>query len=399
MKFTKILLILLVIFFPFGEIIRFDLGNNIFLKPLDLISVFLLLWITFLYIKNKTFRKSLHWYYFFFPLIGLVSLLINLYWLSPHEFLASFLYLLRWIAYLSIFFAIIQLDDQFKKKITKFLIIDGLIILFIGYIQFFFYPNLRNLYYLGWDEHLYRMFSSFLDPNFAGTFFVLYLIFIAGLLFTKTKKLGKKTLYFYGGLIPITLAAIFLTYSRSALLMLIVSGITFFLLLQKRKFILYLLVSILLFIILISPYFYIENLDLFRVNSSISRILSAQHALQIIQSNPLIGVGFDSYRYAQIRFHLITADPRFPAHSASGDDTSLLFVFATTGIVGLLSYLYLWFRLYKTAKGTYKKNNFAMIFIASGAGMFINSLFINSLFYPEVLFWLWMIAGLMQEKV
>ena len=131
-----------------------------------------------------------------------------------------------------------------------------------------------------------------------------------------------------------------------------------------------------------------------RIHSSISRFQSAQHALQVIQSNPIIGVGFDSYRYAQIRLHLINSTSKFPSHSASGDDTSLLFVFATTGIIGLLSYCYMWFKLFKGAQKTYKKNAFALIFIASGAGLFINSFFINSLFYPEIMFWMWIIAGL-----
>ncbi|HSX09750.1 MAG TPA: O-antigen ligase family protein [Candidatus Saccharimonadales bacterium] len=395
MFILKILITLLIVFLPFGEILRFNLGNNIFLKPLDLISVLLFFWTIIVYLKNKPFRKSLRWFYFFFPLVGLVSLLINSYWLRPNELLASFFYLLRWVSYLSIFFAVIRFEEKFKEKITNFLVVDGLILLLVGYVQFFFYPNLKNLYYLGWDEHLYRMFSSFLDPNFIGTFFVLYFIFIAGLLFQKKRKIEKKTLYFYIFTSILTVIAIFLTYSRSALLMLIVSGITFFLLLQKRKFIFYLLGALVVFVIIISPYFYIENLDLLRVNSSISRFNSANNAIKIIATDPLIGVGFDSYRYAQLRHNLIKIDPRFPSHSASGDDTSLLFVLATTGIIGLASYLYLWFRLVKKAKSNYKKNIFSLIFISSIAGLFVNSLFINSLFYPEIMFWLWLMVALM----
>src|ERR1700722_12473805 len=192
MRILKILIILLLIVFPFGEIFRFDAGNNVSIKPLDVLSILLLFCTVFLYIRNKTFRKSLTWYYFFFPIAGLVSLLINSCWLNSHNLFTSFLYCLRWVSYLSVFFAILQFDQSFKKKITKFLIADGLIILSIGYIQFFLYPHLRNLYYLGWDEHLYRMFSSFLDPNFVGTFFVLYLVFVAGLLFHNKKTLSKR---------------------------------------------------------------------------------------------------------------------------------------------------------------------------------------------------------------
>ena len=191
MQILKILLISLLVVFPFGELIRFDLGNNIILKPVDVISALIFLWTTFLYIKEKEFRLSLKWYFFLFPLLGLFSLCINSYWLKPTEILTSFLYLLRWVAYSSVFFAGIQLDRKFRKKIGWFLFADGIVLLLIGFVQFFIYPSLKNLYYLGWDNHLYRLFSSFLDPNFAGAFFVLYLIFIAGFIFDKSKKNKK----------------------------------------------------------------------------------------------------------------------------------------------------------------------------------------------------------------
>jgi len=397
MLLLKILLIILLILFPFGEIFRFNIGNNIFLKPLDAISILFLIWTAILYVKNKPFRQSLKWHYFYFPIIGFVSLLFNSYWLKPNEFLASFLYLLRWVSYLSIFFAVIQMEEVFKKRICKILVVDGLLVVLIGYIQYFLYPSLRNLYYMGWDEHLYRMFSSFLDPNFAGAFFVLYFIFILGLLFGKMKTHIGRTKFFYGSIAVLTVLAIFLTYSRSALLMFFISGAIFFLLLQKRRFILYLIFAIVLFIIIISPFFYIENLDLFRVTSSIERLDTAQNAIKIILDHPIIGVGFDTYRYAQIHYHLIRTTSQFPANSASGEDTSLLFVFATTGILGLFAYCYLWFKLFTKAFNSFKTDKFALIFFASGVGLFIDSLFVNSLFYAEIMLWIWVITGLMLE--
>lgn len=398
MLLLKILIILLLICFPFAEIFRFNLGNNIFLKPLDAISVLILLWTIVLYIKNKKFRMQLKWYYFIFPLVGFISLLVNLSWLTPHDFLTSFLYGLRWISYVGLFFAILQLPESFRKKIITILVTDGIVILVIGYIQFFFYPSLRDLYYLGWDEHLYRMFSSFLDPNFAGAFFVLYLFFIGGLLFNGIKTYSKKRITVTILLLIATLGAVLLTYSRSALLMLIVTGIVFFILIQKRKYILYLLGLIVVFIIVLSPFFYIENLNLFRGASTIARFSTTEHVIQIIQENPILGVGFDSYRYAQLKYHFINPNPQIQAHSASGDDTSLLFVMATTGILGLVSYCYLWYRLFRDAANKYKKNIFALIFIASGTGLFVNALFNNTLFYSEIMFWMWVITALQYQK-
>jgi hypothetical protein len=180
--------------------------------------------------------------------------------------------------------------------------------------------------------------------------------------------------------------------------MLLVSGITLFILLNKKKYILYLLGAIVVFIIIISPFFYLENINLFRVNSSIARITDFGHVTQIIVDNPLLGVGFNTYHYAQLRYHLIGTYSPFPSHSASGDDTSLLFVLATTGIIGLISYCYLWWKLIKSAYDTYKQNMFALIFIASSVGLFVDALFNNSLFYAEIMLWMWVITGLMFEK-
>lgn len=398
MLLLKIFIILLLLFLPFGEILRFNIDNNIFLKPLDVVAVLIAIIVCSNYLRNKSFRIAFSWYYFLFPSIGFISLLLNSYWLKPTELFVSFLYLIRWISYLSLFFAIGQVDKKFRKKIEVFLLVDGIIVLFIGYIQFFFYPSLRNLFYLGWDEHLYRMFSSFFDPNFVGAFFVLYLIFII-CLFWCNKRKSRNFVLFYSLLSTITLFAIFLTYSRSALLMLITSGIAFFSLIQRKKFILLLLGAILAFVLIISPYFYIENLDLFRTNSSLARLTTTQHALQIIQSHPLIGVGFDSYRYVQIRYHFTKEATDFPANSAAGVDTSLLFVCATTGIMGFISYCYMWFRLFILARSKLRiqEDYYAVIFITSSVGLFINALFINSLFYAEIMAWMWIIAGMMRE--
>ncbi len=384
----------MLLFLPFGEILRFGLGNDIYFKPLDAIAILLTVWVAVLYIRNKSWRASLKWHYFFFPVVGLLSLLINTFWLQPKETFVAFLYLIRWIGYMSIFFAVIQLDDKFKSKIQQLMIVDGIVILLIGYLQFFLYPSLRNLFYQGWDEHLYRMFSSFLDPNFAGTFLVLYLFFIFGFLFQKLKKLSKKMFFVFCSLIVITLIAIFLTYSRSAFLMLIVSGITFFLLLQKRKFIFILIGLLTLFILIISPYFYIENLNLFRVRSSMARLVTDQHALIVIRDHPIVGVGFDAYRYAQEKYHFQKEPSKFPDHADAGVDMSLLFVFATTGVVGLAAYCFLWFKLLKASRQ--KQNMQGVVAFSSSIGLFVNALFINSLFFPAIMMWMWLQFGFLK---
>jgi O-antigen ligase len=396
MSLLKVLIVLLLFFFPFGELIRFNVGINIILKPVDIISALIFLWVVIYYIKEKKFRKSLKWYYFFFSIVGIVSLIINSYWLKPNELLTAFLYLLRWIIYMSIFFAVIHLDQQFRKKIVKFLFIDGIVVVLIGYIQFFMYPDLKNLYYLGWDDHMYRLFSSFFDPNFVGAFFVLYLIFVAGFLFAKVKH-SKKFFWINITVAIATLIATFLTYSRSAILMLITSGVTFFIYVGKKKFIIYLLLIIGVFMVLASPYFYLENINPFRKYSSFQRLSDISKGLTIFKDHPIVGVGFDSYRYAQYRYHYECGNcTQNPVHNAAGTDNSIVFVLATTGLIGFAAYFNLWYQLIKKAWKI--KNRFSIIFITSTVGLFINSLFNNSLFYTEIMIWMWFITSFLFEK-
>ena len=175
--------------------------------------------------------------------------------------------------------------------------------------------------------------------------------------------------------------------------MLIFSGVIFFILLEKKKFIIYLLVIITIFVLLASPFFYLENINLFRLNSSVERISDINKGLTIFRDHFLFGVGFDSYRYAQYRYHYEIPIQPNPVHDASGTDNSFVFILATTGIFGFASYCYLWFKLFKKAWG--RKNYYSLIFITSSIGLFISSLFNNSLFYAEIMIWMWFITSFM----
>src|SRR6266403_2464701 len=123
MKLQKILIFFILSLFPFGELLRFDVGNNIGLKPLDVIVVLCAICFFFVRKKKQNNNKSL---IMLFPALGLFSLILNLTWLSHNQFLVSFLYIIRWISYALLFFVVSQFDKNFKRKILTFLFIDGL---------------------------------------------------------------------------------------------------------------------------------------------------------------------------------------------------------------------------------------------------------------------------------
>ncbi|GEM_PF-406170 len=403
MKLLKIFITTALVLLPFGEILRFDIGNNIAIKPLDLIIILTATYWLFLkaYKRQRVQNTYLAWPLVAFLLIGFLSLILNLSWLKTNELLVSILYLIRWVSYALLMIIVFELPAYFKKKLVSFLFIDGLIMLLLGYIQYLFYPSLKNLYYLGWDEHMHRMFSVFFDPNFAGAFFVLYFIFLLGRFYFYRRIKNYKQSVIFGILLIFTLVAIFLTFSRSAILMLIVGALTLFTLIQKRKMILPLLTAIILFSIIISPQSYIENLNLLRLSSTEARIANYSSTLKIIKEKPVLGVGFNSVRYAKNHFDIQSGWTKLPSHADAGADNSFLFVLATTGFVGFLVYLWLWFCILKEAFRTNNQdpNMFSIVFISSSAGLFVNSMFINSLFFPAFLIWIFILFGIMESKL
>lgn len=384
MSMFKKIFILVLLLFPFGEIIRIDLGNSIILKPIDIGTILIVfIWLIFKFRKRKKIKqKNILVPVLLFTISACFSLVINYSSLSVNQFFSSLAYLVRWIFYAGVFFIVNDFDKEFKTKISGLLILVGSIIVGLGYVQYFFYSSLKEFFYLGWDEHMHRMFSVFFDPNFAGAFFALFFLFLANLFFKKKNK-------FIGILMLMTLGAIFLTFSRSALIMFIASSSLLFILMNKKIWIFLLLGVTFVVLAISSKYFNIENINLFRKVSSEGRIETSRNAIKIIGDQPIFGVGFNSYRYAQLRYGFRNDKAEVLSHADSGVDNSMLFVLATTGIVGFFFYGLMWIKIFKTA---------SILVTVSIIGVLINSLFINSLFYSYIMFWLWMIIALRGNK-
>ena len=406
MKFVKIFFLLALILFPFGELLRFQITNHVAIKPIDVVvGITAMIWVASqlrpkskvkspkLMGKFKRFQKhSLLFPLSLFILIGFISLVINLIWLRGSEFLVSLLYLLRFVSYLALLPIVMQFDNAFKKTISKVLLVDGLIILLLGYLQYFFYNSLKSVYHLGWDEHMHRMVSTFFDPNFVGAFFVLYLLFVGGIFF-KYQIVSIKYKVYLGLLLFLVLIALFLTFSRASLLMFLVSMVVFFLLINKKRFIALGIALLILFGIVVSPKFYDENMNLFRIASSNARLENYGVALQVIEDHPIIGVGFNSYRYTKDLYGLNHDWVDAPSHADAGVDNSWLFVLATTGILGFAGYSWFWVRVIRSLLKL-KRSVVVAAMIAGIVGLFIHALFINSLFFTPLLFWIWIVLGL-----
>lgn len=381
-KIQRVLVFLYLAFFPFGQLpkLLFQLlGFPVFVSPLDLIA--LLLGFSFVFYANQgqIYSKNR-------PLFFLISTLIFS-WVAGslafgfNPFFPSLLYLIRLISYLLIFLVVQQLVINRIIKpalLAKGLILVGICVAFFGVLQFSILPDLRNLHLLGWDDHYYRLTSTFLDPAYAGIILVLTILMLLFTTLFNESTLKKP-------LIIVLMILLALTYSRASYLSLSIVVIFLFGRIKFAKW-LVLLGAAVLFLLLVIPNAGGEGVNLLRTNSIFLRIGNYYQSIKIFEFSPVFGVGYNNICEAKkLLFSVATGGE----NACSGLDNSFLFLLATTGIAGF-------FALINFLQSLWGKSNlfFKMSLLAIGT----HALFSNTLVYPFVLFWIAALFALRENK-
>lgn len=267
-----------------------------------------------------------HKIYFLFFLSLVVSFLVNLKGFSPFENFVSFLYLLRLLMYLSYFSYLsylIKKQPIFKKTINKGVIIFSVITIITSLTQYFFYPNLRNLSYLGWDPHLYRMFGVFFDTSVTGAIFGLLCLYFY--LKNKSDKTYLTNWIFF----LIFFIFLILTFSRNAYAAFL--AVFIFILFNQRKFkLLFIIIFMFFLFLIIAPKPFGESVNLGRTFSIVSRFEDYKTAIKIWQKKPLLGFGYNRIRY-------VKKQP--VGHSGASFHSSYLIILVTGGLIGLALFM------------------------------------------------------------
>jgi O-antigen ligase len=335
-----------------------------------------------------------------FILIGFASLLINSANLSTTEFLESAFYCVRWISMFFLTIIVFNEPKRHKTQIVWLLFLTAFVLSAAGFIQLQLLPVLNETTYeldLGWDPHVNRLFATWFDPNFLGG----YLAFILPLLIGTA--LDKPTWRKY--LIPIgavILVALILTFSRSSYLALL-AGLTIFGLIKSRKL---LLTSLLILLIAVSVTPQLQSRTASLVDSAKSvftedytlpdqssrlRFESWSIAFQLLEENPVLGHGYNRYKHAALE-HKLIVDPE--KHSSTGSDSSLLTILATTGRLGFMPFIAIYFLLIKQA-WQHRRHGYAAGLLGALIGLFIHSIFVNSMLFPLFMAPFWLAAGLL----
>ena len=386
----KIIVCLLFVFlalFPFGQLTKIPSGflnlPEVHLYLTDVVLFLLVLgwgiWRFFIN-KRKYQLPSLAKPIFLFVLIGGLSLIVNSPLFSNRGVGVGFLYLLRWVFYAGLYFVLFDLKEKLswlKKDWSCFLMIMGSMVGIFALIQYFLWPNLKALEVLQYDPHFYRAVGTFLDPGFTGIILVLTLILMS------VKNSGKNwKLWGVWGIIYLALA---LTYSRASWLAFFV-GMTILSFYKKSWKLFLFIVGLLVLTWFLIPQPVGEGGKLTRTYTIQSRFENYQQAVKIIKERPILGVGFNTLRYFQKKQGLLTEENWQTNQAGAGLDNSWLFVLATTGILGFVSYLWLGWK----ALGRFKN----ILVVSSLIAVFIHAFFLNSLFYPWVMTWLWLLLAM-----
>lgn len=347
----------LAIAFVFGNLYKFSFFSpEVRISALDITVFALTLLALPLNLKNHR-----HWVtpITVFFTIGLVSLILAVPVYGWTSVFVGFMYLARWVIY-SIFFAsIIQLIKP--KHIVHILYSIGIITATLSIAQYLLFPDIRALTVTEWDPHYFRVVGTFLDPGFTGLILVFTLIFLTLNPF-KNRLINLITW-------STSYLAFALTYSRSSYAAFLVSMAYIAWKIKGWKFFVGILLLFVVTLAILPRAPDGEGVKLERTNSIQARIDSWTTAWRIFTQHPVLGVGFNTYRYAQ--------GASLKSHAGAGADSSLLFVAATTGLVGLTAYLWYLKRLFSLEPITYYL-----------IPLMVHSLFLNSLFYPAVMVWI-----------
>lgn len=266
---------------------------------------------------------------------------------------------MRLVSYAFIAVYVSNFNSDLKANSQRLMSVAVISAIF-GWLQYLIWPDLTSLKYLGWDDHLLRMVGTFLDPTYLG------LILVLGMILAYNKF--PRILYFL-------LFSLAFTYSRATYL---VAGL--FLLFKKQNIALIFFVMV----IMLLPKNIGEGTTLTRTVSGNSKLINYTETVEIFKKSPVFGVGFNNMCAAR---KLYLNDVNTDSHACNGADSSILFLLATTGIIGFVLFLSFALRIAND-----------QLLATSAVVVLLHSTFSNSLFYPHIMFWIFVLVGL-QTKV
>ncbi|AKM81520.1 MAG: hypothetical protein UT13_C0001G0558 [Candidatus Pacebacteria bacterium GW2011_GWF2_38_9] len=351
----KFFLISLVFLLSLGQLQRIQITNNIaFYLHDSLIVAFLLKELFTAIVQRKKIieklkkinilQKKIFWGFLATVFLAWVLAIFE----GRFDFRAI-LYSIRLITYVCFVFL---LQKKLKGKNWLWRLVSFNILL-LGFLQYFFLPDLRFLIYEGYDDHLYRLVSTILDPAFTG------LIFVFNLNYYLWQK--KKNWFF---IIPFAIGLL-LTYSRSSYLAFLLSSLILMLIRKDlgKRAVLLVLISFFASLPFLPKQSGGDGVNLLRTTSAEARISNDQMILRNMNKTDWIfgqGLFIPNQNRQTVE--------NIPSHSHFADNL-LVFLLSNLGVIGSSLFIILVWQLTRSSK----KENLALLASLISHAMFNNN--------------------------
>lgn len=368
-KIINGIIFLLITVLSLGQLQRISFLNqqiNIFAYEL-LMAIFILFLAIHTLFKNKfSFKKILKIKLNFFEknkelilaigyfiLTLILSFAFTYFKFNNQENIVAAMYLGRMIFYFIFFlFLLFYINTEktalniVKKSVTVFFVLTFI----LSAIQYFLYPDLRNLYYQGWDPHLYRLFGTYFDISILGVVYI-----ISAVWFAKNRVMQI-----------FSLLAIYFTYSRITYISFLTS--MFYMFYEKINWIkIFAVTCLFVGFLFLLPRQAGAGVALERTFSIQSRTEDLKSGLDTFVKQPILGIGYNHIRYVKNTESL---------HSGASYSSSYMTILVSSGIIGLFFLLRLLIVIYTKLndEGRY------LIFPILVSSLFDNVLFTGLMF-------------------
>ncbi|MFH0905539.1 MAG: O-antigen ligase family protein [bacterium] len=386
----KVIFSILLVGWLLGQVVQIPIaGRDI---PIMDIAVALTIAIGgVLLLLSKHWRELTTWPIFWawgiFIVIALVSLLVGVNTLPAASVVGASLFWVRLALYGCLPW-VIFVNFKSDPKVYQGWLLGALVaVSVIGFLQLGLFPTLEPWEMFGWDPHRYRLFATWLDPNFLGIWLALGL----GLALIKWPA-GSSHQVVRMLTIGLIVAALGWTVSRSALITAVVALLVWAAI-YYRKLIGWLgLVVLVGAILLVSPALRQRVINTGQLGDTVGyRIESWARGWQTFTTHPWLGVGYNMLPYLSQPSSQPSSDATI-GRADSGFDGSLLTIAATTGAVGLTAWLwFVWQVLVLGWQGITHRQLFGTWLLIATAGLLVGSLFINAWLYSPILS-LWLVG-------
>ena len=397
----KIIYIAIISYVFFGNAMTFNIGNRLPVKLAEVFSVFVLAAFVVIFLNYalripKKERKKAKWV-FVWILVGFFSAVINtfIYGFQAFDLLYGLLYLIRvvhiflycWV--LAYFAKCIRMP---ARKIANCIIYCFVGVCLVGFFQLVFFPVAADWYQVFYkigaywpdpDPHIGRLISTYFDPNYLASILVIPIAIIVARLI-RGKRIFRNLLF-----LGLFVATTLLTKSRSGIIglgIVTLVAIVYYCYWKRNPLLFVGIVicatPIAIYLLFFSNITVFERIRTFASDDSAShRFDSWASSLETILKNPIIGIGYNMYgAYAEMVYGEVAVTGGY------GTDSSVLFIFITTGLVGGIAFIVGMVLIFKHKSHTVYDVAFKMIILASLVVCFFNNLLFNVLWlFPVAL--------------